>query len=143
MKEPEEKKHHPSYHIVNGLLLKHSFQKTVGILSRILSLSRKYEVNVARERATEIFISTYQQEESKWCKSFGGHLFYKLEPVGPGEPIYLQARQQQLGKEYLLLIPKHKLLMEKIIENCHSSNNDASAHYSDEYVRTRIVRAGF
>ena len=140
LKEPEEKKHHPSYHIVNGLLLKHSFQKTVGILSRILSLSRKYEASAAQERATEIIIATYQQEESSWCDSFGGCLFYKLTPDVPGEPIYLQARQQQLGKEFLLLIPKHPLLMEKIIQHFHHSH---IVHYSDEYVRTRIVRAGF
>ena len=137
-KLPEEKEKHEAYEIVHDLLTKHSFNITVNILSRILQLSNKYEVSEARQRAIEIIVACYQQENSSWCSNFGGHLFHKLEPASLGEPIYLQARQQQLGKEYLLLIPKHNLLMEKIIESFHFP-----LHSSDEYIRTQIVRAGF
>jgi transposase InsO family protein len=137
-KIPEDKEHHQAYYIVNELLTRHNFNTTVGILSKILQLNKKYEVSVARERAIELIVAVYQQEEADWCRTFGGHLFYKLEPANLGEPIYLQARSNQLGKEFLLLIPKNKLLMDKIIHHFH-----VQLHASDEYIRTQLVRSGF
>ena len=95
---PEVLPKHEAFEIVNELLIKHDFKTTIGILSTMLMFNKKYRINSVRDRAQELIIAVYQQEVRDWVNSFGGNIFFKLPPTNDGEPVWLQAREQKLGK---------------------------------------------
>ena len=137
---PKEPVKHVCFDLVNRLLERNCFKRTVNILSRILRLlNQSLDEHSAREKSLKLIFCAYQQEAQKYVESFGGHLFAKVSPTEKGEPTYLQVRENKVGKQFLLLVPRHTLLFTKIVEYVHNE----TGHRSELYTRMWTVRNGY
>ena len=84
-----------------------------------------------RDKSLKLTFCIYQQEAHKYIDTFGGHLFAKVLPTQEDEPVYLQVRENKLGKQFLYLVPRKTLIFKKIIEYVH----EETGHRSDLYSR--------
>ena len=134
---------HISFDIVDELLKRKSYEKTVRILARVLQWSprNKNETFIqCQEMATDIIFCCYQNQNIKYIMDFGGNLFSKISSTDDlkTDPCKLQVRENNLGPEFLRLAPKKTLLFSKLIEAIHCQD-----HASDGYCRLRSLRQGF
>ena len=90
---PKEPVKHICFELINNLLVRNNFKRTVNVLSRILRLlNNTLSEHAAREKSLKLIFCVYQQEAQKYIDSFGGHLFAKVSPTQENEPTYLQVR---------------------------------------------------
>ena len=135
-----ERKKHKSFELIEEILTRNDFARAINILARIFQLFNKsLDLHDSQEKAKETIVGVYQNEKQEYIKSFRGNIFSKITPVEEGKPTMLQVRENQMGQEFLYLVPKQCLLNKKLIEHFHKVTD----HGSDLYIRMWAIREGF
>ena len=140
LKTTVERKKHKSFELIEEILTRNEFSRAINILARIFQLFNKsLDLHDSQEKAKEKIVGVYQNENQEYIKSFRGNIFSKITPVEEGKPTMLQVRENQMGQEFLYLVPKQCLLNKKLIEHFHKVTD----HGSDLYIRMWAIREGF
>ena len=131
---------HQAFQLIDDLLKRKSLFVTINVLARIWKWRHKnVDFHDCQMKMRNLIFIVYQKRNPKYVQNFGGHIFTKIMPKDETEPVFLQCRENLMGTNRLLLVPKKTRLFDKVVEQYHSQ----TGHRSDEFIRFWMIRRAY